>query len=110
MNSEELNVAVYNKMNREQAIYTDWLLTLPPEEILQHSYEYTVRQDILFAMEYMELQPKQCEALLKSKDIIGDVLSDFNKIETESLDIIRDCIEGRADKMIRLEAERKEAR
>ena len=110
MNSEELNVAVYNKMNREQAIYLDWLESLPPHEILQHAYEYTVRQDILFAMEYMELQLEQCEALLRSKDIIGDVLSDFNKIEAGYMDIIRDCIEGRADKMIRLEAQREEAR
>ena len=45
-----------------------------------------------------------------TKDIIGDVLSDFNKIETGYMDIIRDCIEGRADKMIRLEAQREEAR
>ena len=110
MNSEELNAAVYNKMNREQAIYLDWLESLPPHEILQHAYEYTVRQDILLAMEYMELQLEQCEALLRSKDIIGDVLSDFNKIETGYMDIIRDCIEGRADKMIRLEAQREEAR
>ena len=110
MNSEELNVAVFNQMNREQAIYTDWLLKLPPEEILQHSYEYTVRQDILFAMEYMELQPEQCKALLKSKDIISDVLSDFNKLETGYMDTIRDCIEGRADKMIHLEKQREEAR
>ena len=72
MNSEELNAAVYNKMNREQAIYLDWLESLPPHEILQHAYEYTVRQDILFAMEYMELQPEQCEALLRSKDISND--------------------------------------
>lgn len=51
-------------------IYLDWLESLPPHEILQHAYEYTVRQDILFAMEYMELQLEQCEALLRSKDII----------------------------------------
>lgn len=46
MNSEELNAAVYNKMNREQAIYLDWLESLPPNEILWHAYEYTVRQDM----------------------------------------------------------------
>lgn len=55
MTSEEFNEAIYNKMNQEQAKYLDWLLILPPKEILQHSYEYTVRQDILFAMEYTEL-------------------------------------------------------
>ena len=48
LNSEELNSALYNKMNQEQAIYMDWLESLPPNEILQHAYEFAVRQDILF--------------------------------------------------------------
>ena len=109
MTSEELNVVIYNKMNQEQAIYTDWLLSLPPEQILQHAYEYTVRQDILFAMEYTELQPKQCEALLKSPCPVADILKDFEKLETGYMDTIRDCIEDRADKMIQLEKQ-KEAR
>ncbi len=109
MNSEELNAALYNKMNQEQAIYMDWLESLPPNEILQHAYEFTVRQDILFAMEYTELQPEQCKALLKSPCPVADILRDFEKLETGYMDTIRDCIEGRADKMIQLE-KMKEAR
>lgn len=107
MNSEDLNAAVYYLASREQAAYTDRLLALPPEEILQHSYEYTVRQDILTALEYTELQAEQCVALLKSPDLIGDIYNDFNKIETGYMSILRDCIEGYADKLICKEAERK---
>lgn len=59
MTPEELNTASYHKMEAEQDSYRDWLLTLPPDEILQHAYEYAVRQDILFAMEDLELQPEQ---------------------------------------------------
>ena len=80
MNSEELNAALYNKMNQEQAIYMDWLESLPPNEILQHAYEFTVRQDILFAMEYTELQPEQCKALMKSPCPVADILRDFEKL------------------------------
>lgn len=65
MTPEELNTASYHKMEAEQDSYRDWLLTLPPDEILQHAYEYAVRQDILFAMEDLELQPEQCQALMK---------------------------------------------
>lgn len=46
MTPEELNTAIYHKMEAEQDSYRDWLLTLPPDEILQHAYEYAVRQDI----------------------------------------------------------------
>ena len=35
------------KMQQEQAKYRDWLTVQPPEEILNHTYEYTVREDIL---------------------------------------------------------------
>ena len=36
-------------MTVAQRAYRDRLLMLPPDEILQHAYEYAVRQDILFA-------------------------------------------------------------
>ena len=109
MTKEELNSALYGKMQEEQAAYKDRLESLPPNEILGHSYEYTVRQDILFAMEFTELEPKQCEALLRSPCPISDILQDFEKLETGYMDTIRDCIEGRANRMIELEKE-KEAR
>lgn len=50
---EKLNSELYNKMSAEQDKYRDWLTSQPPEEILRHAYEYSVREDILMAMEYM---------------------------------------------------------
>ena len=38
MTPEELNTAIYHKMEAEQDSYRDWLLTLPPDVILQHAY------------------------------------------------------------------------
>ena len=102
MTSEELNTAIYEKMAAEQNAYRDRLLTLPPDEILQHAYEYAVRQDILFAMEDLELQPEQCRALLKSPSPVADILKDFEKLELGYMDTIRNCIEGRASKMMQL--------
>ena len=109
MTPEELNTAIYHKMEAEQDSYRDWLLTLPPDEILQHAYEYAVRQDILFAMEDLELQPEQCRALLKSPSPVADILKDFEKLELGYMDAIRDCIDGWASKMMQLEKQ-KEAR
>ena len=51
MTSEELNTAIYEKMTVAQRAYRDRLLMLPPDEILQHAYEYAVRQDILIRNE-----------------------------------------------------------
>lgn len=43
--NEELNTALYEKMFEEQENFRSWLLSQPPEEILNHTYEYTVRED-----------------------------------------------------------------
>ena len=49
--NEALQQSLYDKLSREQDKYRDWLKGQPPEEILHHSYEYTVREDILMSME-----------------------------------------------------------
>lgn len=51
MNTNNLNTALYEKMATEQEKYRDWLKSQPPEEVLNHAYEYTVREDIVMAME-----------------------------------------------------------
>ncbi len=40
MTNEELNTALYKKVFAEQEKYREWLLSQPPDEILNHCYEY----------------------------------------------------------------------
>ena len=55
MKNDPLVVKLYNKMQREQNEYRAWLLAQPPEEMLHHAYEYSVREDIILATEEMNL-------------------------------------------------------
>ena len=55
MTNEELNTALYKKVFAEQEQYREWLLSQPPNEILNHCYEYTVREDIVLALEEYDL-------------------------------------------------------
>ena len=50
MTNAELNKVLYQKMFAEQETYREWLLSQLSEEILNHTYEYTVREDILLSM------------------------------------------------------------
>lgn len=83
MTNEELNTALYEKMFAEQQRYREWLLSQPPDEILNHCYEFTVREDIVLALEYHDLSDKQCKALLQSRSPLADVFKDFEKRETD---------------------------
>ena len=56
MNETDYNARLYEKMKAEQDKYRDWLLHQEPSEILNHTYEYTMREDIV-----MCIQPKETE-------------------------------------------------
>ena len=88
MNTNDLNTALYEKMAAEQDKYRDWLKSQPPEEILHHTYEYTVREDIVMAMEDLELTDAQAQALLDSPTPLADVYRHFEKLETGYMDVI----------------------
>ena len=105
MNTNDLNTALYEKMSAEQDRYRNWLKSQPPEEILHHSYEYTVREDILMEMEQLELTVAQAQALLDSPSPLADVYRYFEKLETGYMDVIRDSIENRANDVCREQEE-----
>lgn len=103
MNETDYNKLLYEKMKAEQDKFREWLLTQEPSEILNHTYEYTMREDIVMCVEELELSQKQAKALCKSPCPLSDVYEEFKDREVEHMDTIRDSIETEADKSIRRE-------
>ena len=97
---ENMNQQLYEKMSAEQDKYRDWLTSQPPEEILNHAYEYSVREDILMAVEDMSLPADKVQALLSSNAPLDEIYNDFSQIEGDYMDIIRGCIETRANDIL----------
>ena len=105
MNTNNLNTALFEKMTAEQDKFRDWLKSQSPEEVLNHAYEYTIREDIVMAMEQLELTDAQAQALLDSPSPLADVYRYFEKLETGYMDVIRDSIENRADDVCKAQEE-----
>ena len=87
MNETDYNARLYEKMKAEQDNYRDWLLHQEPSEILNHTYEYTMREDIVMCMEELELEPEKARALLRSPCPLSDVYKEFRDRETEHMPI-----------------------
>lgn len=104
--SDDYNARLLDKMRAEQAEYRRHLLNQRPEEILNHTYEYTIREDILMALDMCELSPERAKALLKSPCPLDDVFAEFNGRETDHMETVRDSIESRADIVIKREKQR----
>lgn len=105
MDAEQLNQALYDKMAAEQERFKHNLLGLSTEEVLNHAYEYAMRQDILVEMEALELPADQAAALLASPTPMADVYRQWGKVETHHMEDIRDVIEELAGSMLETQRE-----
>ena len=106
MDAERLKAALIEKMSAEQDRYRVWLTAQPPAEILNHTYEYTIRQDILIALEDHDLTAAQAETLLASSAPLADIYRDWCKRDDpQYMEDIQDTIEARADDLIQREEE-----
>ena len=96
MKQVEMNTQLYEKLAAEQAKYRDWLMGQPPEEILNHAYEYVVREDILAAAELMDMPQAQAAALLAVPSPMAAIYGEWKDRESPDLDPLLDCISDRA--------------
>lgn len=106
MTGEELRTKLYQQITAAQAKYRAWLLTQPPNVILDHACAYTVREDIVMEMSALELPEAQVRALLKSHNPLADIYKEWNKTETHHMEDLRDVIEARANAVIQAEKEK----
>ena len=100
MTSKELNDALNDKMSKEMENYKGWLLTQPAEEILHHTYEYMMKQDILESLEHHELDYAQAQVLLGSPTPLEDVYGYYNDLDCTYMETIWESIQGRAGDML----------
>lgn len=109
MNEEQLNAALCKKMRTEQEVCRSWLLSQSPEEILNHTLEYSTREDILMAMEFLNLSGKQMAALLSSPSPLADLYKDFSNMTTDYMEDLQSCIEDRVDSILDAQYEKTRA-
>ena len=86
------------KMTEEFNTYRAWLLSQLPEEILNHAYEYSTKQDILLNVADAGLSPAQIETMLRSPCPLEDVLRDCFRIDQSDYNYtLKVLIDQRAD-------------
>ncbi|MEY8366999.1 DUF3848 domain-containing protein [Anaerovoracaceae bacterium 41-7] len=103
--TEELNTMLYKKMFEEQEVYRNWLIEQKTKEILNHTYEYQIREDILLSLEFNSLTRCQAIALMLSPCPIDDIFREWNKKDTGYMSDIWSTVEERADRFIELNKE-----
>lgn len=101
MEKEDLNIKLYEKLYDEQQVFRGWLLSQPPEVIIQHSFEYAMREDIVACMEEGYLPDGEAQALLDSPSPLKEVFTTFKDNAPSYMDEIRDSLSSTAMSIIR---------
>lgn len=104
MTNEDLNIALYEKLYAEQKKHREWVLSLPPEEILNHAYECLVREDIVLTMEFHDLTDEQATALIQSSSPLDGIFHCYEKMDNNHMEIVLSSIEKRANDLIEKDA------
>ena len=102
-----MNTALYDKLFAEQDAYRGWLLSQPPEEILKHAYEYTVREDILLTFENKDVDDDQGRVLMALEDTLSEIFKTFEHRETNYMNIVSDSVYCLANDLLFEEEQRK---
>jgi hypothetical protein len=105
MTNEQLNTALYKKMFNEQEKYRNWLLSQPPEEILNHSYEYNIREDILLSLENNDLTDAQADVLLRTAKPLADLFKKYEERSTDYMETTWDTVESRTNELLQRKRE-----
>ena len=100
MTTEELNQALYDKMNEEMKQYANWLLKQPPEVILNNAIEYATKFDIVSIMETTELSADEARALLSMEEPLDAIYKDYEGSPQNSLDVLVSFIQDKADELV----------
>lgn len=94
-----INANLYSKMEETFQDFTNWLLKQSPEVILDHAYEYAIKENILLVLEYNDLEESQVNALLATEDPLDFLFNELEDSATISLDALRSLIEDKAEQL-----------
>lgn len=111
-NAEELNTKLYEKMKAEFDGFLENLKTLTPEEIISHSYEKVMKEDILACFEGEDdfLSKKQAKAILAVKYPLDDLYQEWLSNDYSHMEMLRDTISDRAESAVKAMNSRNKAR
>ena len=106
ISNEQLKCDLIVKMDNEQALFCNELLSMKKSHILEYAYEYAVREDILFLVRLNEYSDKEIKALLKKAKPLKYLYSFFINSETDFMKRLAEIIKDGACNLYKKEAER----
>lgn len=111
MVARDYNQLLYEKAYSEYETFINDLKAMTPEQILEHAYEKTIKEDILSLFESVDLAPKAAKALYLRKHPLDEVYQKWLDTDVSYMDMLRDSMEDKAKEAVKeMNAKKRESR
>ena len=99
--NEILQGELVEKLEKEYEKYKKNLLLKSKEEILENSYETTVKEEIVDILSYSNLDNREIKALLEDNDILTEFYQDWLDCDTPLYASMEYCVQDSVDIVLR---------
>lgn len=107
----DYNDKLSEKVRNEYESFVSELKKMPTEQILEHSYEKTIKEDILNLFEHANLESKEAKALYLMKYPLDAVYQKWLDTDVSYMDMLCDSMKDKAKEAVgEMQAKKRESR
>jgi len=86
----DYNELLYEKMSAEYDSFIERLKQMPPEQIIEHSYEKVMKEDLLSCFEFTDRSQSEAKAMYLQKNPLDALYEAWLKTDASYMDMLRD--------------------
>ncbi|MCG4662402.1 DUF3848 domain-containing protein [[Clostridium] innocuum] len=103
MNEQQLKQQLNEKLQKEYDDFIERLKSLPPEQIIESSYEKVFKEEFMTTVQYKDLSKQEIKALLKMDYPLDSLYQEWLKNDLSYIPLIEDTVDDHMKKVMKLQ-------
>ena len=103
MNEQQLKQQLNEKLQKEYDDFIERLKSLPPEQIIESSYEKVFKEEFMTTVQYKDLSKQEIKALLKMDYPLDSLYQEWLKNDLSYISLIEDTVDDHMKKVMKLQ-------
>lgn len=103
MDLQQLKELLNEKLQKEYDNFIEKLKSLPPEQVIESSYEKVFKEELMTTVQYKDLSKMEINALLKLDHTLDSLYQEWLKNDFSYLPLLEHTVNDHAKKVIKLQ-------
>lgn len=97
----DYNELLYEKVQAEYNAFIEELKTLPPEQIIEKSYQKTIKEDLVVICRETDRPQSEAKALYLLKYPLEEIYQEWLETDVSYMDMLRDSVDERGKSAVK---------